>query len=272
MPAADPILDEVREFYEGHHEEIERSRASHRYYYDRLTRILRVRVPPGERVLDLGCGAGHLLAALEPSRGVGIDVSAPAIRAARERYGSERLSFLEGDVSDPELLARAGGPFDTILLVNVVTHLHDVQATLEALHAVSHPRTRVLIYSYSRLWQPLLRLAELLGMKHRQPPEAWLPPEEIKSMLALADFELVRDDAHMVCPVRIPLLADLANRFLGRLPVLEWFSLMFGIVARPAPARAPARTASPSVSVVIPCRNEAGHIAPLVASLPRLAP
>jgi SAM-dependent methyltransferase len=267
----DPILAEVREFYESHHEGIERSRRSHRYYYERLERILRVRVPPGERVLDLGCGAGHLLAALEPSRGVGIDVSAPAIRDARARYGSERLRFLEGDVSDPDLLARAGGPFDTILLVNLVTHLVDVQATLEALHAVSHARTRVLIYSYSRLWQPLLRLAELVGMKYRQPPESWLPPEEIKAMLALADFELVRDDAHIVCPVGIPLVADLVNRYLGRLPLLDACSLMFGIIARPAPARsAAARRAEPTVSVVIPCRNEAGHIPPLVASLPRL--
>ena len=267
----DPILSEVCAFYESHHDGLERSRRRHRYYYDRLTRILRVRVPPGERVLDLGCGAGHLLAALEPSRGVGVDVSAPAIRAARERYGNERLSFLQGDVSDPEVLARAKGPFDTILLVNVVTHLRDVQATLEALHAVSHPRTRVLIYSYSRLWQPLLRLAELLGMKYRQPPEAWLPPEEIKAMLALADFEVVRDDAHLVCPIGIPLLADLLNRYLGRLPLASAFSQMFGIVARPAPVRSAAvRKPEPSVSVVIPCRNEAGHIAPLVESLPRL--
>jgi hypothetical protein len=136
---------------------------------------------------------------------------------------------------------------------------------------VSHDRTRVLIYSYSRLWQPLLRLAELLGLKYEQPPEAWLPPEEIKNMLALADFELVRDDAHLVCPVRIPLLADLANRYLGRLPLLQAFSLVFGIVARPSPARsASSRPKSPTVSVVIPCRNEAGHIRPLVAALPRL--
>ena len=231
-----------------------------------------MRVPPGERVLDLGCGAGHLLAALEPSRGVGIDVSAPAIREARERHGGERLSFIEGDVADPALLARSGGPFDTILLINVVTHLTDVQATLEALHAVSHPRTRVLIYSYSRLWQPLLRLAELFGMKYRQPPEAWLPPEEIKAMLELADFEVVRDDWHLVCPVGIPLVADLANRYLGRLPLVDALSLVFGIIARPAPVRSAAsRKPDPSVSVVIPCRNEAGHIAPLVASLPKLA-
>ena len=270
---ADPILEEVRRFYEEHHEGIERSRRRHRYYYDYLTRILRVRVPEGLRVLDLGCGAGHLLAALRPSEGVGIDVSSAAVRDARERYGGGALRFLEGDVSDPAVLARAGGPFDVILLVNVVTHLTDVQATLEALHAVSHRRTRVLIYSYSRLWQPLLRLAERLGMKYEQPTESWLPPEEIKSMLSLADFEVVRDDAHLVCPLGVPLLADLVNRYLGRIPLVDELSLVFGIIARPAPVRAAgggARLEVPTVSVVIPCRNEAGHIRPLVASLPSL--
>jgi SAM-dependent methyltransferase len=267
----DPILDEVRRFYESHHDGIERSRRRHRYYYGSLQRILRVRVPEGLRVLDLGCGAGHLLAALRPSHGVGVDVSAPAVREAGERYGAQGMRFLEGDLSDPAVLERAGGPFDVILLVNVVTHLTDVQAALEALHAVSHSRTRVLIYSYSRLWQPLLRLAEMLGLKYAQPPESWLPPEEIKSMLSLADFEVVRDDAHLVCPVGVPLLADLSNRYLGRLPPLDAFSLVFGIVARPSPARAAAdRPARPTVSVVIPCRNEAGHIPPLVASLPAL--
>jgi SAM-dependent methyltransferase len=269
--AADPILDEVRAFYESHQEGLEASRRRHRYYYDYLTRILRVRVPPGQRILDLGCGSGHLLAALEPSRGVGIDVSAPAIRAAGERYGSETLSFLRGDIGDPDVLARAGGPFDVIVLVNVVTHLTDVQAVFEKLHAVSHARTRVLIYSYSRLWQPFLRLAELTGMKLRQPAEAWLPPEEIKSMLSLADFEVVRNDAQIVAPLWLPLVSDLVNRYVGHLPLLDQLSLMYGIVARPAPARTTAdRPREPTASVVIPCRNESGHIRPLVEALPEL--
>ncbi len=270
---ADPILDEVRRFYESHDDGIEASRQRHRYFYQYLTRILRVRVPEGLRILDLGCGAGHLLSRLKPSSGVGIDISRPAIRRARERYGSESLRFIEGDVADPSVLKEAGGPFDVILLVNIVTHLTDVQATLETLRVVSHPRTRVLIYSYSRVWQPLLRLAELLGMKYRQPPEAWLPPEEIKNMLSLADFEVVRDDLNIVAPLWLPLLSNFLNRYVGHLPLVDALSLMFGIIARPAPATsAPSGPDSPSVSVVIPCRNEAGHIRPLVERLPELAP
>jgi glycosyltransferase involved in cell wall biosynthesis len=45
---------------------------------------------------------------------------------------------------------------------------------------------------------------------------------------------------------------------------------MYGIIARPAAHRFPAPKADPSVSVIIPCRNEAGHIRPLVRRLPPL--
>lgn len=266
---ASALLEQVRLFYESQHDDIERSRQRHSYYYESLRRIVRVRVPEGLRVLDLGCGSGDLLTALKPSRGVGIDISTRAVAAARARHPD--LTFLEGDFADPEVLASAGGPFDVILLVNVVTHLTDVQAALERLHAVSHERTRVLVYSYSRLWQPVLRLAERLGLKFRQPPEAWLPPEEIRSMLSLSDFEVVRSDAHIVFPVAVPLLAGLLNRYVGRIPPLDALSLMFEIVARPAPVcRSATLPKPPSVSVVIPCRNEAGHIAPLIAGLPAL--
>ncbi len=266
----DPLAEDVRRFYEEHHEGIERARHARRYFYNYLTRILQMRIPAGQSVLDVGCGSGHLLAALRPSRGVGIDLSLPAIAAARASHGSRDLDFVEGDAGDPEVLGRLEGPFDVVLLVNVVTHLTDVQATLEALQPLCHPRTRVVLYSYSRLWQPILRLAEIAGLKYRQPPEAWLPPEEIRNMLALADFETVRTDSQIVMPAHVPLLSDLLNRYAGHVPGLAAFSLMYGIIARPAPARLRGPGASPTVSVVVPCRNESGHVRELVARLPDL--
>ena len=268
----DPLLEAVRDFYETHHEGIEASRRRYHYYYAYLVRVLRARIPEGQRVLDLGCGAGDLLAALAPSHGVGIDIAPSTVAAARQKHSGKNLTFLEGDVTDSRLLVEAGGPFDAILLVNVVTHLTDVQRALERLHPLCHARTRVLIYSYSRLWQPVLRAAEALGLKSRQPPEAWLPPEEIRHMLALADFEVVRNDSHVVFPIHLPVVSELLNRFVGHLPILEQLSLVFGIIGRPDPRRLGAPPAAPSVSVVIPCRNEAGHIRPLVERLPSLGP
>ena len=272
-PAGDAILEEVRRFYEENHESIERARRARRYFYTTLTRVLQARVPPGRRVLDIGCGSGHLLADLAPSRGVGVDISPRAVAAARQAYAGTNLHFFEGDGTDGSLLSRVGGPFDVVLMVNTITHLHDVQDALENLGAVCHPRTRLLIYSYSRLWQPVLRVAELLGLKHRPPPEAWLPAEELRNMLTLAGFDVVRHDYQIVCPAWFPLLADFLNRYVGRLPGIEWLSLIYGIVARPAASRFPgSRISNPNTSVVIPCRNEAGHIRPLVERLPDLGP
>jgi SAM-dependent methyltransferase len=269
----DPVLAEVRRFYEDNHDGIEAARQARHYFYDYLTQALQARVPTGQHILEIGCGTGHVLSALQPSRGVGVDISPKAIAAARRAHTGENLHFFEGDGSDPALLAQLGGPFDFVLLVNVATHLTDVQGAVEALHGVLHSRSRVLIYSYSRVWQPVLRLAEVLHLKYEAPPEAWLPVEEVTNMLDLADFEIVRRDYQVVCPVGIPVLANLLNRYAGRLPFVELFSLMYGLVARPAPHRSPgARASRPSTSVVIPSRNEAGHIRSLVERLPVLGP
>ena len=112
----------------------------------------------------------------------------------------------------------------------------------------------------------------MLRWKYRQPPEAWLPPEEIRTMLSLADLEVVRRDSLVVFPAHVPLLSDLLNHYIGRLPLLSGLSLMYGMIARPSPALFAPHGPAPSTSVVIPCRNEAGHIAPLVERLPDLGP
>lgn len=273
QPLTDPILAEVRRFYEDHHDSIGRARHAQRYFYGTLTRVLQARIPAGQRILDIGCGSGHLLSALKPSRGVGVDISGRAVAAARRLHDGENLHFAEGDGTDADTLAQLGGPFDVILLVNVVTHLTDVQQAFERLKAVCQPRTRIMVYSYSRLWQPILRLAEVLGLKHAPPPESWLPPEEVRNMMGLADLDPVREDVQVLCPVYVPLVAEVLNRYLGRLPVADWFSLMYGLIARPSPLRFEGfHSSRPSTSVIIPCRNEAGHIPALVERLPDLGP
>jgi SAM-dependent methyltransferase len=263
----------VRAFYEEHHASVESFRARRRYFYGYLARLLKARIPQASSVLEIGCGSGDLLAALAPPRGVGVDLSARNVAAARARYPGRNLHFFEGDGAEPRLLAELGGPFDAIVMVNVATELHDVQATFEALLACCHARSRLFVYSFSQLWQPVLRTAEWLGLKQKTPAQSWLPPEEVRHMLRLADFEVVRHDRGVLAPVSLPLLSDLINRYLGRLPLLDFLSLMYGIIARPAPHRyLGAHSSQPSVSVVVPCRNEAGHIPELVRRLPQLPP
>jgi len=77
------------------------------------------------RVLELGCGQGDLLAALRPSRGVGIDLSERMLDRARARHG--QLTFVHADVH--EFLLRE--KFDFIILSDLVNDIWDVQRILE---------------------------------------------------------------------------------------------------------------------------------------------
>jgi SAM-dependent methyltransferase len=238
-----------------------------RAYYDDLSRLHQLLVAPGLRVLQIGCGSGDLLAALRPAVGVGLDVNADELAAARLRH--PQLKLLDLDPAD--LRAETIGeqdPFDVIVLTNTLNTLGDVQGVLEGLERVSHPGTRLVVSLHNWLWQPLLKLAESLGQRRPQPPESWLTPRDVTNLLDLAGWEVLKRGQRCLLPRRIPLLTPLANRWLSQLPGLQQLGLTHWLVARPS--RQPQR--QPSVSVVIPARNEAGNIAAAIERLPPLGP
>src|SRR5258708_14762134 len=100
-------------------------RKSSNYYHRRLTEIYQFLIPPGQRVLEMGCGDGDLLASLKPSEGGGRDFSPEMI--ARARIKRPELTFIQSDVHEPELR----GTFDYIVLSGLVDVLWDVEPGFE---------------------------------------------------------------------------------------------------------------------------------------------
>ena len=235
-----------------------------RYYYETDERYMRFLVGPGQRVVDLGCGTGRLLAALRPSRGVGIDFSTAMIDRAREQH--PELEFHVGDVEDPSVLDHLDGPFDVILLSDTVGSLEDCQATFQNLHRLCTPDTRVVVTYFSHLWGPALRAAQQVGEQMPQVEQNWLSTKELSTILTLADFEVISHDSRQVLPKRLLGLGPALNRFVGTLPGMASAALRTYVVARPGPA---AVSPKPSATVLIPCRNEAGNVAPAVERIPR---
>jgi SAM-dependent methyltransferase len=235
-----------------------------RFYYEDDRRYMRFLVPPGARVLELGCGTGNLLGALEPSLGVGVDISPEMVEAARALHPEHQ--FIVGDVEDPATLASLPGPFDVIVLSDAIGYLEDVQATLARLHDLCHRDTRIVISYFSQTWRPVLRLGEKFGQKMPQPAQNWLMPEDIAALLKLADFEAIKWEWRQLLPKHAGGLGPVVNRYVGTLPALRRMSLRHYVVARPLRNLALDR---PSASVVIPCRNEEGNIEPAVRRLPR---
>jgi hypothetical protein len=156
------------------------------------------------------------------------------------------------------------------IVLNGLLHIDaDIQGRLEDLHRLCQPSTRLLIVHYSSLWQPIFSLARVLGLQADVRKTNWIAPSDLVNLLTLAGFGLVSTQARVLVPIWVPLVSDLINRWLAPLPVVNWFALVRVSVARPL---MPAWTTPPSVSVVVPARNEAGNIAPLVERLPRMGP
>ena len=238
----------------------QRWRRRNRTYHRLLEQIFRFQIPPGQRVLEIGSGSGDLLAALRPSIGVGVDVSPGMVGLARSRHPELRFEVAAGE----ELDLRE--TFDYIVLSDLVAFVHDLQSLLERVAAHSHPRTRVVINSYSRAWRPIIRLAERLRLKPAKPVRNWVAPNDFRNLLELSGFEALATSARILLPKQVPLLTMFLNGFLASLWPFNQLCLTYWVVAR---LRAEPLEEQ-SVSVVCPCRNEEGHVSALVRRLPAL--
>ena len=235
-----------------------------RTYRRLLKRYYRFYVPKGARILEIGSGTGDLLADLAPSHGVGVDLSPEMTRVATEKY--PHLKFVTQEVEFLDL--KDEKPFDYIILSDVLGFLFDIQAVFRVLRRYCDARTRIIINVHSRLWQPALDVAERLGLKYRQPVLNWVTTDDVVNLLELAGFQTVATDSRIVMPLRIPLVAMLLNRVLAPFAPFRWFCLTNWIVAR-LPMALPEDY---GVSVVCPCRNEAGNIPAIVERLPDMPP
>jgi SAM-dependent methyltransferase len=234
---------------------------SNRYFYDRLKRLLRFVVEPGKRVLQVRCQTGHLLDAVNPSYGVGVELGEAMVDCARKQF--PQLHFVQSDPEELEL----GETFDYVLF----DHIFDTVDILKALEKIRHhcnTNTRIVVINYNHLWQPVLELASKVGMRSRFVEPNWVSEHDLRVFLGLAGLQPIRTYRLFLFPKRLPLFSALMNDFLGRLPGLNRLGLMQITVARPAPE--PIAERDVSVSVVVPCRNEAGNVREAVERMPEM--
>jgi len=250
------------EFFDHYSESVEKWHRKNAGYHRAVASLAQFFVPKGSSVLEVGSGTGDLLAATQPRRGVGVDISGGMVRLAQRRHPE-----LEFHQMAAEKLDLGGEKFDYIILSDLASVLFDIRLALERIRSACHAETRVVMHWYSRLWQPILVAAEKLGLKYPQPLLNWTTVEDIENLLHLTDFEVVEARKHILMPKRLPPISNLANRFLAHLPLMHHLCLTNWIVARPL--HLDTRT-EPRVSVICPCRNEAGNLRQIVERLPKM--
>ena len=113
---------------------------------------------PGEKVLDIGCGIGALAYDIaERSQGnvTAIDLNPENIAKATQRYNHPRVRYIAGDVTQK----LPDGPFDVIILSNVLEHMKERSMFLRQLQkAVCPSRLLIRVPLFDRDWRVPLKL------------------------------------------------------------------------------------------------------------------
>ena len=232
-----------------------------KYYYRCLKRLLRHLVEPGKRVLNIRCQTGFLLDALQPSYGVGVEISPEMVAVAQAAHPQFTYyeAFPEDFVSKEK--------FDYILLCDV-GDIADVQKTLLRLQTSCQRHTRLLIYTYNDLWEPLIALAQRLRLKIPQTEQNWLSEQDLIGLLTLSGFEWLKTYRSALFPKYVPLLSAFMNRVVAKLPFVGRLCMIEVLVARTIPK--PVDASDVTVSVIVPCKDERRNIESAVRRMPEL--
>jgi ubiquinone/menaquinone biosynthesis C-methylase UbiE len=177
--------------------------------YDRTLARVRAHLPPGARVLELGCGTGTTAIRLADAAGtiLATDFSDGMLTIARQRAaeaGVENVAFARRDAAD----AARDGPFDAVLAFNLLHLVPDLDATLAAMAAALRPGGAIAVKAVclaepglSLKLRAVLWLLPLAQMAGKAPRLHRLSVAAFERAIARAGFEIVETGNYPAMPV-----------------------------------------------------------------------
>jgi hypothetical protein len=174
------------------------------------------------------------------------------------------LKVASGSAKLAEVAHHSDG-VDVLLFNGNFNHSTDIQGLLETVRPHLGRRGRVVVAIYNWYFAWLFRLADWLGLRQGPPIVTFITQSDLEQLARLAGFELVRLRPVAYLPWHFFGLGSLLNLVMPAVPWLRWLSLVTVAVLRPVIAAGRER---PSLSIVIPARNERGNIEDALRRMP----
>lgn len=256
-------MNKIKTYFETIAPLRKKQRKSKSYYWNDITKYCDFFIHDDYSVLEIGCGTGELIAGIKGKRKTGIDFSEKMITEGKKQFPSLDLRVMAAENLQLE------ENYDVIILSNLIGYLEDIQLVFEQLHKVCHEHTKIIVSYYNFLWEPILKFGEWIRYKTKTPKQNWLSLSEINNLLYLSGFHVYRNSRRMLLPVYIPLVSELTNNFLAKLPLINNLCINNFAFAKQDYKRENTENKY-SVSVIIPTRNESGNIENAINLLPEL--
>lgn len=144
-------------------------------------------------------------------------------------------------------------------------YFSDIQATLEILHKKLSRHSRVFLVIYNPYIGFFYSVASWLGIRKAPKPNVHLTENDLRTFTKLTHYEVVKIRPSVYLPFYIPVLSDLINSFQPIIPIIRRLSLVWVVALRPIVPE----EENPSLSIIIPARNESGNIEDAIERLPK---
>ena len=95
-----------------------------------------------DRILEVGCGGGHVLRMFPQSDLTGVDVSGEMIRKAQTNLKGLHVTLLKGELDQLDL---PGHAFDKIICTEVLEHVVDPESVLTQIQRLLKPGGRAVV-------------------------------------------------------------------------------------------------------------------------------
>jgi 2-polyprenyl-3-methyl-5-hydroxy-6-metoxy-1,4-benzoquinol methylase len=188
MTAMDELLKEQQDFYDaGWRGELDRGKEQRGNLQVNLDFLARTNLlQPGERILEIGCGIGTVVAELarQGYDVTGTDISQVAIEYGRAKYGNIRL-----EVQPAEELPYADATFDTVLSFDLFEHIARIDRHVDEVHRVLKPMGHYLFQTPNKLSNVVAETLVYKSLKWRRVHPALHTPGQLRRRLARHGFE-----------------------------------------------------------------------------------
>lgn len=190
--------ESVRRHFDEIAADYDRWKEKAEFYYQAVKRMVAEVVPPGARVLEVGCGTGDILASLRPSEGLGTDISPKMVERARRKH--PHLRFEVHDLVGPPLDER----FDHIVAVDVMEHVPEIEPPFRTMAAMLDEHGTLVIVTANPSWAPILHLAEKLRLKMPEGDHVWRTHEHLVRAARASGLEEVSFERSLLFPKNVP--------------------------------------------------------------------
>ena len=222
--------EEVKKHFDSIADQYDNFKVHASYYYFQVKTLIKSLLPQSEnqKIVEIGCGTGQLIAELNPRRGLGIDISDRMIQIARTRWKDR--SELDFEIGEAETIKNLRD-WDIVIMGDVLEHLYDSYRAIHSIYKSMRKDSLLIIIWANHRWTKILHLLEKLKMKMPEGPHHWESLKSILAILSETDFKIEQWGTRCLIPGKIP-CADFINSHFFRWTVIKNLGLIQFIVVR----------------------------------------